>query len=334
MRSTTILAPAKLNLYLELLGKRPDGYHELETVMVAINRFDRVRVTRTDHPDRTIACRWSPSLGAWQQQLRRVPTAATAAMPPSRVDVDPLLHLPSGRDNLAFRAAEQLCQATGWDGGFMIELEKTIPAGAGLGGASSDAAAVLRGLAALLPKPPQAVLLRELAAELGSDVPFFLGPPAHTDAAAPRQSAVALATGRGERLRFVPRRGALPLVVAFPPQSLSTARVYGNCTLPAKPLSPAPILSALAAGNQRRIAACQTNRLAKPARELAPFIHRLLQTMRAIGLHQPQMTGSGSACFAHAENPRVARWAARRLQARGFGVSFAATPCPLPTPLQ
>ena len=149
------LAPAKLNVFLEVLGKRADGYHELETLMVVVDLYDTLRVI--DDPGGAIALRCD----------------------------DP--SLPTGRENLVVRAAERLREASGIERGATIDLLKAIPAQAGLGGGSSDAAAALLALDRLwnLQTPPDR--LDALAGEIGSDVAFFLHPPA------------ALCRGRGER---------------------------------------------------------------------------------------------------------------------------------------
>ncbi len=141
-----VLAPAKLNLFLEILGKRPDGYHELESLMVAVDLYD----TLTFADDATGAITF-------------------------RCD-DP--SLPTGRDNLVVKAAEVLRADAGCDRGASIALRKAIPAQAGLAGGSSDAAATLVALDRLwdLKTPPGR--LSELAGSIGSDVAFFLNGPA------------------------------------------------------------------------------------------------------------------------------------------------------------
>jgi 4-diphosphocytidyl-2-C-methyl-D-erythritol kinase len=140
------LAPAKLNLFLEILGRRPDGYHEIETLMVAVNLHDRL--TFADDPSGavTLSCD------------------------------DPAL--PTGGGNLVVKAAERLKAATGCPRGATIVLNKVVPAEAGLAGGSSDAAATLVALDRLwdLKTPPET--LDAVAGEIGSDVPFFLRAPA------------------------------------------------------------------------------------------------------------------------------------------------------------
>jgi 4-diphosphocytidyl-2-C-methyl-D-erythritol kinase len=141
-----VLAPAKLNLFLEILGRRPDGYHEIETLMVAVDLYDRLRFTDDPSCAVTLSCD------------------------------DP--GLPTGSDNLVVRAAERLKAASGTSRGASIELHKAIPTEAGLAGGSSDAAATLAALDRLWDLQSPAGQLDKLAGELGSDVTFFRHLPA------------------------------------------------------------------------------------------------------------------------------------------------------------
>jgi 4-diphosphocytidyl-2-C-methyl-D-erythritol kinase len=139
-----VLAPAKLNLFLEILARRPDGYHEIESLMVAVDLHDTLFFA--DDPSGTVSLRCD----------------------------DP--SLPVGGENLVIKAAERLRSATGCHRGARIELRKSIPAQAGLAGGSSDAAATLVGLDRLWNLGTPHGQLSELAGEIGSDVAFFLGP--------------------------------------------------------------------------------------------------------------------------------------------------------------
>lgn len=141
-----VLAPAKLNLFLEVLGKRPDGYHELESLMVAVDLYDRL--TFADDASGAVTLRCD----------------------------DPAL--PTDRGNLVVKAAERLRAEARCPRGAAIALEKAIPAQAGLAGGSSDAAAALVALDRLWELNTSPGRLVELAGEIGSDVPFFLHGPA------------------------------------------------------------------------------------------------------------------------------------------------------------
>ncbi len=139
-----VRAPAKVNLTLDVLGRRPDGYHALRSVMQALELHDTLELTGLVEPEIIFEC-----------------------------DVPAL----RGDANLAVRAARLLRQHTGYSGGAQIILRKRIPVDAGLGGGSSDAAAALQGLAQLWDLDLSAVQLAELGARLGSDVPFFFYAP-------------------------------------------------------------------------------------------------------------------------------------------------------------
>ena len=141
-----VLAPAKLNLYLEILGKRPDGYHEIETLMVAVNLHDRLSFADDKSGAITLTCD------------------------------DP--RMPGGGANLVVKAAERLKAASGSQRGAAIVLNKVIPAEAGLAGGSSDAAATLVGLDRLWGLNTSTEKLETVAAKVGSDVAFFLNGPA------------------------------------------------------------------------------------------------------------------------------------------------------------
>ncbi len=177
-------AHAKVNLRLRIFPRGPDGYHAIETIFCRIDLADRIRL-----------------------RLRRDPGIALRVSGPEPA--------PEGPDNLAARAAALLLERLGSAEGVEIELEKQVPAGAGLGGGSSDAAAVLRLLADRLPRRPTAELLMGLAGELGADVPFFL-----TD------TPMALAWGRGDRLLSLPPVEARPMLVLLPERRVSTETAY------------------------------------------------------------------------------------------------------------
>lgn len=307
--------PAKLNLFLELLGKRADGFHELQTIMVAVNRRDRLRVTRVELPGIELQCRWAPHLSWWQEAVW---DAGPAAM-----------QMPEPHNNLVYRALAAFTERFGFDGGFRVDLQKRIPAGAGMGGASSDAAAALQCAAALTGVSRDDSRLHALAAELGSDVPFFLGIPDRS-ANNSQGSCYALATGRGEQLTAIPGPRGCHFVVVYPPQPLATALVYRHCKIPKVSHDVQGALEGLKSGRRDRLAQACFNRLAEPAASLSTWIERTLSSLRRWGLSGVTMTGSGSACFGIAPSARVAKRVAAALWNQRAGVSFYATPAPLP----
>src|SRR5580765_8949946 len=149
----TVFAPAKLNLILKVLGKRADGYHELETLMVSVDLYDTLTFRDDPTGNLSLTCRDGGP------RLARSPPREMPGV---------------GQDNLAIRAARLLQETTRTSHGARIELMKRIPLAAGLAGGSSDAAATLSGLNRLWNLGLTAVELMQLASRLGSDIPFFL----------------------------------------------------------------------------------------------------------------------------------------------------------------
>ncbi len=279
-----VLAPAKLNLFLEILGRRPDGYHEIETLMVAVNLHDEL--TFADDPSGAVALTCD----------------------------DPTL--PTGRDNLVVKAAERLKAASGCQRGARIQLRKAIPAQAGLAGGSSDAAATLLALDRLWGLQSGTDRLGEVAAEVGSDVAFFL----QSDAPA----FAAICRGRGERVDALPTPGrSLCFVLVCPPIGLSTADVYRNLTPPERPRPIGPVVEALTADNgPAALGRSLFNRLQPTAEALCPALTRVKDALAELGpplLDGHLMSGSGSAYFGLARDRNAADEAARRLEILGLG---------------
>lgn len=302
-----VRAPAKLNLFLELLGKRPDGYHEIETAMVPVSCFDTLWVRRSaTHGEVRLTTHWWPSSAAWTETLGEA--------------AEPLLSIPDDATNLIHRGIIAVKVAFGVESGFDVIARKRIPAGAGMGGASSDAAAAIRAALLLSGIRTSGQRLAEIAAAIGSDVPFFLGPPeslgspeSPTSAERPGP-AVAIATGRGEKLASHAMPRPLWFVVGFPRGGLSTARVYAAAQVPQQPVRVGKFLDALTAGSFGALHSTLLNRLSHPARLLSPVVGDLLALMESNGLAPALMTGSGSACFCLCENQEQARQRGQRLR--------------------
>jgi 4-diphosphocytidyl-2-C-methyl-D-erythritol kinase len=259
-----LLAPAKVNLGLSVLGRREDGYHELHTLFAALDLGDRLFVE---------------------------PTPAGVGLEVAGAD------LPTGADNLAYRAAWAYLEATGWPGGARIHLEKRLPLAAGLGGGSSDAAAVLLALSRLYPAPLD---LPAIARKLGADVPFFL------------LGGMAEARGIGERLRAVEAAEA-HVVLVNPGIAVPAASAYRGLRPEewGPELDVAAILQALRSGQDPPY----WNSLEAPVFRLEPAIAELKLHLRAAGLRGVLMSGSGSTVFGLAHDAGEALALTRELQA-------------------
>lgn len=272
-----VLAPAKLNLFLEILARRPDGYHEIESLMVAVNLYDTLTVSELDSRSIVLECD-DPSL-------------------------------PTGGENLVVKAANRLKAATGCSRGARINLRKVIPAQAGLAGGSSDAAATLVALDRVWNLETPAPALDAVAAEIGSDVAFFLHGPS------------AICRGRGEQVEGVTLEQTLHFVLVTPHVGLSTAEVYRNLGPAEAPRRVEPVLEALAQGGPAALGRSLFNRLQPAAEMLRP---ELIGVRDALAKLDPPlcgslMSGSGSAYFGLCRDSAAAQRAAEALQPLGLG---------------
>lgn len=303
-----IQAPAKLNLFLEVLARRSDGFHELETVLTAIDLCDTVLI-QGDPGQLRLSCRWADGVEAGRRAVRRCAGG-------SSFDA-----LPAAEGNLAWRAAEHLRRSAGVERGARIHILKRIPAAAGLGGASSDAAATLAGLNQLWNLNYPAARLAHLGAELGSDIPFFLS--LGQIASGCLAAGAAVCRGRGERVEPLASGGRLHFVVARPPEGLSTAAVYAACRPAAAACRVERLARALARGDAAGVARQLHNRLQEAARGLSPWVDRLQRGFERLGCLGHQMSGSGTSYFGLFRHSRQARRAASLLRASGLDAVFA-----------
>ena len=271
-RTLTLRAPAKVNLGLRLTGRRDDGYHLLESLFVPLVLADE------------IALRWWAD--APPESTLAVEIPAEAGLPKALAEVT------AGPDNLVLRAIERFREAYGLPGCVEVRLTKRIPAGAGLGGGSSDAGAVLRALAGLIEGPAEG--LAEVALGLGADVPYFLAPEP------------ALVTGIGERIEPVSGVPALDLVLVNPGISVATAEVYRVADLLRDSLTASGAGSTMRAISglageagawKHALGDLLVNDLAPAAIRLCPPIGRWLDRLREAGAIGVGMSGSGGTVF-------------------------------------
>lgn len=272
-----IRAPAKINLGLRVVGKRGDGYHLLDTIMVAITLFDELEIKKRK-PDK--------SKGKQVAQLR--------------VTCDHPL-VPRGEKNLAYRAASLLLHEAGVTAPLDIHIRKRIPVGAGLGGGSTDAAAALVGITRLLKLHFSPRRLEKLAACLGADVPFFI------------RARPVRARGIGDRLTPLKRVPPWWLVILYPGFPVSTAWVYGNLRLNLTKSRANTKLSTLLT-SAPKFADLLVNDLEVVTVKRYRRIKRLKDSLIEVGAAKALMTGSGSAVFGIFGSREKAKMAYRKLR--------------------
>lgn len=281
-------APAKLNLHLEILGRRPDGFHEVETLMVGVSLYDTLRFAPRSDDRLMLDCRWAAGLQARYGSS--------------------LGDIPAPEQNIVYRATELLRTAAGIRRGAEIEVIKRIPSQGGLGGASSDAAAVLLAANIGWNLGWSHEQLGEIAAQLGSDIPFFFA------------GGAAICRGRGERIEALGRVPPLHVVIVRPPEGLSTPAVYKACRVADSPASAAEIARAVASGDPSQVARRLINRLQQPAEQLSSAVAGLRAAFARTDCLGHQMSGSGSSYFGICRNAAHARRVAARLQAAHLGL--------------
>lgn len=277
----TLRCPAKLNLSLAVLGRQTDGFHAIESLIVPIDLADTLMVRAGSEPGIRLLIRCEgPRASALESDV------------------------PADARNLVVKAAVAVASEAGIEPALDIDLIKTIPSQAGLGGGSSNAAAMLRAAVDLWKLRWPRERLAAIATKLGSDVPWFL------------DGTAAVVAGRGEKISPVAAIPASFAVVACPPTGLSTAAVYKACAPDAAHAGDAMQLAALLAGGDLASALpFMTNALEPAARSLSPDIDGLLHDIARAGGLAPRLTGSGSACFTLCRTLPEARGIAARLRA-------------------
>jgi 4-diphosphocytidyl-2-C-methyl-D-erythritol kinase len=271
--------PAKINLFLRITGRRPDGYHELDSLFLPVSLFDRIVIETAPAPTSSVSirCNWAD--------------------------------MPLDSRNLAIAAAQLFLSEAGVSARVEIDLHKEIPAGAGLGGGSSDAGAVLRAMASLYRFDPAALV--RLALKIGADVPFFLDPrPARVG-------------GVGERITYLKGAVRLDLVIGVPPVTVPTAEIYRylerrHWSGPGPSRLPSP-LDAAATGPDLLV-----NDLEAVALARYPQIGEIKRLFEQLGAAGIAMSGSGGAVFALFSDAEKASQAAQAATARKPGARFFA----------
>ena len=270
----SLAAPAKVNLFLRVLEKRSDGFHELETLFQAVDLADEVHV--------------------------QAASGGGISLEVEGPDLGPI------EDNLAYRAADAFLKAVGVSGSVLIRLKKRIPAGAGLGGGSSDAAAVLRLMNTMYGDPLDPGELTALGAGLGSDVAFFLG-----------ESPLAIGRGRGEQLEAIAPLPEAQLVLALPPVHVATAWAYKK--LSARGLDNAGPRLGDPPASWAWVASLAHNDFQDVVAAEHPEVQAALDALQAVGADPTLLSGSGAACFGRFPHKGVATSTAKALTARlGF----------------
>jgi 4-diphosphocytidyl-2-C-methyl-D-erythritol kinase len=276
-------SPCKVNLILNILGRRADGFHELETVLQPVDLGDEMTFAR----------------GGSGLQL-------TCSHP----------ELPVDAKNLVHRAATAFLAAANISDGVRIHLQKNLPLAGGIGGGSANAAVTFTALNELFGSPLPLVKLHELAAALGSDVPFFLyGKPA-------------LATGRGEQVRTLENFPALrgrAFFLAHPGFGISTPWSYQNLArfpqaLNGRPGRAQSLVAHLQEGDLKTAAAEIYNSLEAPAFDKFPVLSLYQEFLREHGARVALMSGSGSTTFAIADNLAAAETLAEKFKSE-FGAN-------------
>lgn len=286
----SVLAPAKLNLRLKITGRRPDGYHELVSIMVPVDLFDHIELKFIEEPRIEMTCRGFSA--------------------------------PADAGNLAWRAAHAFFIQIGWETGVSMALTKRIPVAAGLGGGSSDAAAVLMALNEILSGPLPPKLLSELALKLGADVPFFL------------QREPCVARGIGEILEPLQEWPNLSYIIIMPDISVSTAWVYE--TLDQQPFKPEredtrelelttdDCYYMIRNSEKTPMNACRLleNDLERVTVTRFPIIGEIKQALLDTGAIGALMSGSGPSVFGVFESKDMAIHAKSILDATSLGQVF------------
>ena len=271
------LAPAKLNIRLKVTGRRADGYHELVSIMVPVGLFDHIELEST--------------------RLRRIMLSCQG------------FSVPNNKENLVYRAASVFFSKTGTPRGISIKLTKNIPVSAGLGGGSSDAAFILKGLNEMGSNPLKPKALADLAVGLGADVPFFL------------LNRPCIVRGIGDILEPIEKWPKFWYVIVKPGLDVSTAWIYGNLKLKLTKGEYQYIVNRLRKG-RFEIRHILENDLETVTASHFPLIVNIKRHLLDVGAEGALMSGSGPSVFGVFKSRDKALIAKKKLISKALGEIF------------
>jgi 4-diphosphocytidyl-2-C-methyl-D-erythritol kinase len=274
---------AKINVSLRVLSKRDDDYHNLEMVMLPLELHDVIEIAKYPGAEDTyITC---DDIG-----------------------------LANARHNLCAKAVEAMRAEFKFKDNFTISIHKEVPFAAGLGGGSSNAAAVMQGVATLLHLQTTPEVMNKIATSIGADVPFFLtGKPAKV-------------TGIGEIISPIKVKKSYNCLIVKPVKGLATKDVFNIAdNFPKTATNTDNVILALANGDDALLAANFGNDLYLPAVSLLPEITEVVESLKGNGLPIANMSGSGSSCFALSDDAKKLKDLAHKYEAKGYIVRLTKT---------
>lgn len=281
MRKIEVEARAKINLTLDVVSKRPDGYHDVEMLMQSIDLADHITI-ELDAPGEI------------------------------SIETDDR-DLPTGEENLAYKAARLMVDEFSLDAGVKITINKDIPLAAGLAGGSADAAAVILGMDRLFELGNSNSLLSELGVKIGADVPFCI------------HGGTALARGIGEILTPLKAAPSFPILLVKPPYNISTREIYSALDLESINQRPETLAMIRSIEDQdvEGISQKLCNVMEKVTFKLCPELMDLKSRLRELGSMGSLMSGSGPTIFGIFESQKDAQRAAEALNLKHCWVRVA-----------
>ncbi len=271
----TIKTPCKINFRLKVLNRRKDGYHNLSSIMVPVALYDYIKISPVASGIK-VAC--------------------------------PSLSIPE-KNNIVYKAIDAFFSKARVNYGISVNIDKHIPAGAGLGGGSSDAAAVLKALNTIVPNPLSDNTLEDLALSLGADVPFFL------------KNIPCIAKGVGNIITPIKNWPKFWYVIVTPPINISTSWVYSNLNLKLTEHEDKAIIERFGMDNSNVFSMLE-NDLEKVTVGMVPSIQTIKDTLLELGASGSLMSGSGPSVFGVFESEDKAKSAFHSIGSRNLGDTF------------